>query len=322
MIKRIVLYVFFGLLFNPFLLYSQDSIPKIKEITEEITEEIIEENTIKFQEYFFKSLSEKSIKNYQIAIQNLEECNAILPNDKAVFFELSKNYLLLNRTSEALQYINNALLLAPSNFWMLKHLVAIHKKDKNYQEAINTQLIIVDQKPKQRAELIYLYYLNDEYMQALSLIDVFEKEYGLTTRLKQLKNKLVLRNKPQTVISTIDSLPKLISDFELNSPSFYTLKKILTLAIKDNIPAYHMYSNLAIDLFPAQPFSYLSKGRALQLQGKHQEAIDILEIGIDFIIENSLLEVQFYTILVSAYTRLSQPKKALEYKMKLQNIKI
>lgn len=318
MIKRIVLYVFFGLLFNPFLLYSQDSIPKIKEITEEI----IEENTIKFQEYFFKSLSEKSIKNYQIAIQNLEECNAILPNDKAVFFELSKNYLLLNRTSEALQYINNALRLAPSNFWMLKHLVAIHKKDKNYQEAINTQLIIVEQKPKQRAELIYLYYLNDEYMQALSLIDVFEKDYGLTTRLKQLKNKLVLRNKPQTVISTIDSLPKLISDFKLNPPSFNTLKKILTLAIKDDIPAYHMYSNLAIDLFPAQPFSYLSKGRALQLQGKHQEAIDILEIGIDFIIENSLLEVQFYTILISAYKRLNQPQKALEYKMKLQNNKI
>ena len=318
MIKRIVLYVFFGLLFNPFLLYSQDSIPK----TKEITEEIIEENTIKFQEYFFKSLSEKSIKNYQIAIQNLEECNAIFPNDKAVFFELSKNYLLLNRTSEALQYINNALLLAPSNFWMLKHLVAIHKKDKNYQEAINTQLIIVEQKPKQRAELIYLYYLNDEYMQALSLIDVFEKDYGLTTRLKQLKNKLVLRNKPQTVISTIDSLPKLISDFKLNPPSFNTLKKILTLAIKDDIPAYHMYSNLAIDLFPAQPFSYLSKGRALQLQGKHQEAIDILEIGIDFIIENSLLEVQFYTILISAYKRLNQPQKALEYKMKLQNNKI
>ena len=299
-------------------MYSQDSIPK----TKEITEEIIEENTIKFQEYFFKSLSEKSIKNYQIAIQNLEECNAILPNDKAVFFELSKNYLLLNRTSEALQYINNALLLAPSNFWMLKHLVAIHKKDKNYQEAINTQLIIVEQKPKQRAELIYLYYLNDEYMQALSLIDVFEKDYGLTTRLKQLKNKLVLRNKPQTVISTIDSLPKLISDFKLNPPSFNTLKKILTLAIKDDIPAYHMYSNLAIDLFPAQPFSYLSKGRALQLQGKHQEAIDILEIGIDFIIENSLLEVQFYTILISAYKRLNQPQKALEYKMKLQNNKI
>ena len=58
MIKRIVLYVFFGLLFNPFLLYSQDSIPKIKEITEEITEE----NTIKFQEYFLNRSQKSQLK--------------------------------------------------------------------------------------------------------------------------------------------------------------------------------------------------------------------------------------------------------------------
>jgi tetratricopeptide (TPR) repeat protein len=318
MIKRIVLYVFFGLLFHPFFSYSQDSIPKVKDITKDITED----KSIKFQEYFFKSLSEKSIKNYQIAIQNLEECNAIFPNDKAVFFELSKNYLFLNRTTEALQYINNALRLEPSNFWMLKHLVAIQKKDKNYQEAIKTQLIIVKDKPKQRSELIFLYYLNDEFMKALSLIDVFEKEYGLTTSLIQLKDKLLLRNKPQTKVSNSDSLPKLISDFELNPPSFNTLKKILMLAFKENIPTYYIYSSLAMDLFPAQPFSYLSKGRALQLQGKHQEAIDILEIGIDFIIENPLLEAQFYTILVDVYTSLNKTSKALEYKMKLKNDKI
>jgi len=46
MIKRIVLIVFLGLLYNPFCIVAQDSIPKIKEITEE--------NTIKFQEFFFK----------------------------------------------------------------------------------------------------------------------------------------------------------------------------------------------------------------------------------------------------------------------------
>jgi len=92
MIKRVVRYFFFGLLFNPFYIYSQDSISKVKETTEE--------NYIKFQEFFFKSLSEKSIKNYQIAIQNLEECNAIFPNNKTVLFELSKNYLLLNKIRE------------------------------------------------------------------------------------------------------------------------------------------------------------------------------------------------------------------------------
>ena len=54
MIKRIVLYVFFGLLFNPFLLYSQDSIPKIKEITEE--------NTINFKNIFLKRSQKSQLK--------------------------------------------------------------------------------------------------------------------------------------------------------------------------------------------------------------------------------------------------------------------
>lgn len=314
MIKRVVRYFFFGLLFNPFYIYSQDSISKVKETTEE--------NYIKFQEFFFKSLSEKSIKNYQIAIQNLEECNAIFPNNKTVLFELSKNYLLLNKIREAKHYINNALLIDPSNFWMLKHLVTIQIKDKNYQEAIKTQLIIVKQKPYQRSELINLYYLNNEFMKALSLIHTFEEEYGLTTRLKRIKHKLMLRNKPQIVTPKVDSLPLLISDFESNPPSFNTLKKILTVAIKENIETYYIYSDLAIDLFPAQPFSYLSKGRALQLQGKHQEAIDFLEIGIDFIVETPLLEAQFYALLVKIYTSLNKTKKAIEYKMKLENEKI
>ena len=93
MIKRIVLSVFLGLLFNPFCSYSQDSIPNAKEIAKEIAEE----NNIKFQEYFFKSLSEKSIKNYQIAIENLEECNTISPNNKTIYFEKNRWFYYLGK---------------------------------------------------------------------------------------------------------------------------------------------------------------------------------------------------------------------------------
>jgi tetratricopeptide (TPR) repeat protein len=305
-------------LFNPFCSFSQDSIPNAKEIAKEIAEE----NNIKFQEYFFKSLSEKSIKNYQLAIENLEECNTISPNNKTIYFELSKNYLLLNKTSEATQYINKALLLEPTNTWILLHLVAIQKKERNYQKAIKTQLTIVQQKPKQRSELIWLYYLNSEYTKALSLIYMVEKETGLTTRLNQLKVKLELKNKPIALKVSKDSLTQLITDYEANKPSFSKLKKILTLAINENTEVFYKYSSLAIDLYPAQPFAYLSRGKALQLQKKHQQAIDVLEIGIDFVIENSLLEFQFYTTLVKAYTSLNNPKKVLEYKIKLKNHKI
>lgn len=314
MIKRVVLSVYIGLLFNPFFCFSQDSIPKSKEITEE--------NNIKFQEYFFKSLSQKSIKNYQIAIQNLEECNAIFPNDKAVFFELSKNYLLLNRTTEALQYINNALRLEPSNFWMLKHLVAIHKTDKNYQEAINTQLTIVKQNPKQRTELVRLYYFNRQYTDALSLINTLEQENGLSKNLKQLKNSLELRKNFIVKKEVTEDLPSLIANYEKNQTTFENLKKLLDFAIKSDVQTFHKYSKLGIDLFPAQPFIYLSRGKSLQMQKKPQEAINVLESGFDFVIENPSLEIQFYNSLAKSYSSINNLMKAKEYLEKVKKIKI
>ena len=102
MIKRIVFIVFLGLLYNPFCIVAQDSIA--------IAEDIEEKKLLQFQEYFFKALSDKSINNYQKSIENLEASNEILPNNKSVYFELSKNYLLLNKTREAKVYIDKAKL--------------------------------------------------------------------------------------------------------------------------------------------------------------------------------------------------------------------
>ena len=100
--KRILLVVLCFLGSVPFAL-SQDSIPPL--------EDALESKNLKFQEYFFKALSEKAIQNYQKAISNLEMCYELLPNEPIVYFELSKNYLLLQRNTEALEFINKALNL-------------------------------------------------------------------------------------------------------------------------------------------------------------------------------------------------------------------
>ena len=107
-------------------------------------------------------------------------------------------------------------------------------------------------------ELIRLYYLNREYSNALSLIYILEKENGLNNNLKQLKHSLELREKPLVAEVTKEGLTMLISKFENNKPSFFTLKKILEIAIKTNTEVFYSYSRLAIDFYPAQPFSYLS----------------------------------------------------------------
>ena len=92
-------------------IFAQDSIPAKQDLTEEVE--------LKFQEFFFKALSEKAIGNHQKAIENLENCNQILPNNVTVFFEFSKNYLALNNTLLAKEYINRALEKEADNIWKI-----------------------------------------------------------------------------------------------------------------------------------------------------------------------------------------------------------
>ena len=204
---------------------------------------------------------------------------------------------------------------------MLEHLVAIYKKERNYDDAIKVQFKIIEQNPKKRSDLVLMYYFNRDYNNALALMDSLQDENGLSKRLKQLKYSLeqrkgkLVKKKPQ------NDLAGLISNFENNQSSFIDLKKILEFAIKTDIKTFHKYSKLGIDLFPAQPYIYLSRGNSLQMQKKSQEAIDILESGIDFVIDNPALESQFYILLSKVYASLNNTSKATEYLQKAKRIK-
>jgi len=313
MIKRVVLVVFLGLLYNPFLCFSQDSIQTVKDLREE--------KELNFQQYFFKALSEKSIKNYQKAIENLNVCNEILPNNVSVYFEFSKNYLFLNKTKEAKEYIQKALEKDSDNLWMLEHLVSIYKKDVNYTDAIATQLKVVKINPKKREELVRLYYLSRKYQEALNLMILLEKENGLSRNLKQLKKSLELRKGPVVKKEDKNDLMSIQKAFEDDRTSFTLLKKLLDIAIVEDKSTFHKYSKLAIDFFPAQPYVYLMGGKSLYMQKKFQEGIAVLESGIDFVIDNQNLEAEFYETMANIYDGLGNSGKSQEYRNKAKKLK-
>ena len=161
--NKLILFSFF--FFFLFLhSFCQDSIPLAKDS--------LEEENLKFQQFFFKALSEKSIGNYQKAIENLESCHQISINDATVFFEFSKNYFELNKMLLAKEYINRGLLKEPKNIWMLKHLVQILLKEKNTKEAIIVQQKLVDIDLKERAFLLNIYLQNKDFKSAISLMNL------------------------------------------------------------------------------------------------------------------------------------------------------
>ena len=62
-------------------------------------------------------------------------------------------------------------------------------------------------------------------------------------------------------------------------------------------------------------------GFASNKLGKYNEAIDVLTLGIDFVIENTILEADFYEQLSISYEGLKQYKEALKYKQKAEELR-
>jgi len=306
---RLALFYLFFILFS-LKTVSQDSIPEQKDLTEEAE--------LKFQQYFFKALSQKSIGNYSKAIENLEDCNQILQENTAVFFEFSKNYLALNKTLLAKEYINRALVKNPDNIWMLKHLVEIYVKERNYSKAIDVQQKVIAQNPKEKEYLVRLFFYNREYKKAVDLMNALEKDKALSTSLKMLKQSLEARKNIGIKTESPNDVSNLKKSFE-NEKSYKTLEKILKLS-NDNINDLLKYSKLGIELYPSQSFVYLINGKALNMQKEYKNALLILQNGIDFVIEDNM-EIDFYKEIAKAYKGLGNIDQENKYIKKAKQLK-
>jgi len=287
--------------------YTQDSLPVAIDFTEE--------KELKFQQFFFTALSQKSIGNYQKAIENLESCNQIEPNNKSVFFEFSKNYLYLNNTLLAKEYINRAIIQDSKNIWMQKHLVKVFEKENNFFEAIKIQQKIIVLNPKENKNLILLYLKNKDYKKALSFIKTLEEDNLLSSDLKKIKERLEKTNYSET--QKVNVSKDIYIRFEKEKT--YTLLKQILLANKEEPRLLLKYSKEGVALFPAQPFVYLINGSTLNVNREFKKALEILQNGIDFVIEDAM-EALFYKEMALAYKGLNNKVEERRYMEKFRKL--
>lgn len=290
--------------------YAQDSIPEKEDLTEEAE--------LKFQNFFFKALSDKSIGNYQRAIENLENCNQLLENNSAVYFEFSKNYLSLNKVNLAKEYVTRALQKESNNIWMLKHLVKVYQKENNLENAIVTQKKVVEINPKERSFLVRLYFYNRDYDKAISLMELLQYENALTSDLKKIKERLKTRKTPEQKVLKLNDISILQQKFQKDK-SYETLEQILKIS-ESNISILLKYSKEGIALFPAQPFVYLMKASALNSQKMYKDALTTLKNGIDFVIEEQM-QRDFYLEMANSYKGLGDVDEENNYKEKAKQLK-
>ncbi len=283
-----------------------------------------EEQYLKFQDHFFKALKERAQENYDLAIEALNDCEIIYPNHVAVNFEYAKNYLDLKQYQNALDFVNKTLKQKPKERYVLQIAVKINRFLRNYSKAVALQKELVKINPDYKNGLVYLLILNNEKEQAKEVYAQLEKEQLLDNRkdyFKRVLFKSVNAKKPKKPVAADITSVKREKELFYKNKSFKNLKPLL---IKEE--KLKKYNELLIDsseglsLFPAQPFVYYMNGLALNTQKRFKDAIESLQSGLDFVLDEDQKQLnKFYKQLIVAYQGLGDTKNATKYRKKIQN---
>jgi len=316
-VKHIIVLCFISVSFVGFT--QQDSLANILLAKKNIKEIQKEQKELNFETFFFEALQEKAIGNFEKAITALENCQNIKDGDKAMLFEFGKNYFELEKYPEAEAYTKKALHLDLDNLFIQLLLRDIYNKQNNYKEALILQKKIAKKNEDSELELVTLYIKNNQIDNAKQILLDLEKKGTLSANLIPFKESLL---DSKTVIpeeATIKKPLKKQSIEELkiayhSEKSFKILKPLLKkLNTNKRYLDLEKNSRDGLELFPAQPFVYLMNATALNYTKQYQKALVVLESGLDYIVDDTLLEANFYKQISLSYKGLNKNVEASNY---------
>ncbi|OCB77239.1 tetratricopeptide repeat protein [Flavobacterium crassostreae] len=204
--KKALLLLFFVLLSNSNRLLAQTQ------------PEVSKQDTATFQEYFYESLKQKAIENYDKAINALQQCQTIDPQNATIYFELGKNYLALKQYQNAYSSFEHATQIDPSNKWFWVGMYDVSYATKDYSTGIKVldKLIVLD--PKFKEDLVSLYMNTRAFDKALDLINALNEHVGSTDRREAYKLQILSEPKYQTaeianLETQIQKYPKVESNY-------------------------------------------------------------------------------------------------------------
>lgn len=241
-------------------------------------------------------------KNYLALIFRYSE-----NGDKAKAFETAKKLLKINPKSQLVH-------LALYKF----HLDdgAAEKAIKSMKIVLNSGVIKPEPKVKVLADFVNFVSKNPKYEADLIEVTslVTEKSTDGKTFVELAQYYLAKGQKKKAIDYYLKA--------QVLEPSNYGLaRNILLLYLDlDEYEIAQKKSAESIEVYPSQPVLYLINGVALNKLKRPQEAVETLEAGLDYIIENNKMEADFYNQLAKAHTSLSNLTKAKTFKNKAKRL--
>ena len=209
--------------------------------------EEIKPETDKFEDYFYESLKQKGIENYDKAITALEECSKLKPNNATIYSELGKNYLALKEYEHAYNSFEKATQIDPKNKWFWLGMYDVSYQTKNYNQSIITVNKLIEFDEVYKEDLVSLYMNTQQFDKALVLINELNDKVGKSDRRESYKMQILSQGKYQNaeidnLIDQISKNPKVESNYvaliKLYSENNETQKAVeITKKLETEIPS-------------------------------------------------------------------------------------
>lgn len=233
------------------------------------------------------------------------------PNDEASYIALIYLYSNSNQEEKALEIAQKLEKQIPDSDWAQVSLFKFHLNNNEGDKAVASMNQVlksdqIDNKIKHRIVNEFLIFTkkNPNYDSAL------EKAVAHFSDDKDVKTAKELGK----FYHNQKDWEKAIKYYELDSranPNDLETASLL-LDVYSETAQYSLMSHMAsdmIDKFPLQPEFYYYAGLAYNQLKEYKKAKEVLESGLDFIVNNSRLEANFHIQLGEAWHAMGDPKK-------------
>ncbi len=257
-------------------------------------------------------------------IENLELRVSNNPNNEDNYLKLIYRYSQSGESEKAFNTARKLLEVKPDSKLVHLALYKFYLNKDQTSEAINSMKLVLrssdinpDAKAKVLKDFVAFVAKNPEYEK--DLVEV-------TSEVEQTQSPKALADLGDYYLKSGDkskALGNYKSALKQDPNNFKLLKSILLLELDfKNFDETVSQSESALELYPAQPILYLINGVAYNNLNKAKKAINSLEMGLDYLIDDPNMESDFYNQLSIAYKLNNNITKSQAFAKKAEALKL
>lgn len=255
-------------------------------------------------------------------IKNLESRVEDNPEKESNYLALIFRYSENNEKEKAFETAKELLKTNPNSQLVHLALYKFYLDDNDAEKAIESMKIVVKSteiKPEAKLKVLsdFVKFVKENPEYETDLVEA-------TSMVSDTNNSKTVIELGQYYLAKNDKV-KALENFEaalkLEPNNFEVLKNTMLLYI--DLKKFDLAkgkSSDALEIYPSQPLLYLINGVALNELNAPKEALESLEAGLDYIIEDTKMEADFYNQISKAYTLLNNTTKAKTFSDKAKQI--